>query len=258
MIQYAIIYNQIDLVLILINKGSKLDIIDNDGRSLLYIPIKYNYIKMLELLLFFNKSSIGLSLIDIKDKNKLSAIHYAIMFKNIEIIKLLINAGSNMNIKDKSNNTLTHFSIFTKEIEIIRLIVENSKNINDVSNTGESALHIACNLGLYNVCELLKKNININITDIDNQFSCINYSISQNNIQITKLLIDSGIDLTNQDYYGNSPLHYTIIDNLETIFDLILEKKLIFIIFIILIYIHHYILRCIIIKILKINILLKN
>ena len=48
LINYAIIFNKIDAVSILIYRGSRLDITDNDGRSILYIPIKYGFNKIIE------------------------------------------------------------------------------------------------------------------------------------------------------------------------------------------------------------------
>ena len=50
-------FNKKDITLDLIDKGSKLDIIDADGRSILFNPIKFNYIEILELLLKYNENN---------------------------------------------------------------------------------------------------------------------------------------------------------------------------------------------------------
>ena len=46
LIQYAIMFNKKDITTLLINRGCKLDIIDADGRSILFNPIKFNYIEI--------------------------------------------------------------------------------------------------------------------------------------------------------------------------------------------------------------------
>ena len=52
-IQYIINYNQIDILELILNLSKKeiinirLDILDTDGRSILYNCIKYNYIELL-------------------------------------------------------------------------------------------------------------------------------------------------------------------------------------------------------------------
>jgi len=90
LINYAIIFNHLDTVSMLIHRGSRLDITDAEGKSILYIPIKYNYVKILSLLLHFNKTNIGISLTDILDSNNNIPLHYAIKSKNNKIIKLLL------------------------------------------------------------------------------------------------------------------------------------------------------------------------
>ena len=88
LIHYAIIYNHKNTVSMLIHRGSRLDITDSNGRSILYIPIKHNYVDILSLLLYFNKTNIGISLVDIVDKNNNIPLHYAINTKSIKIIKM--------------------------------------------------------------------------------------------------------------------------------------------------------------------------
>ena len=78
LITYAILFNKKDVVSLLINKGSKLDVIDDDGRSILYMAIKYGYTDILKLLLNFNRTHIGISLVDIQDRNGNIPLHYAI------------------------------------------------------------------------------------------------------------------------------------------------------------------------------------
>ena len=52
LIHYLINYNQIEILKkILEKKNIKLDVIDIDGRTILYSSIKYNNIELLELLL---------------------------------------------------------------------------------------------------------------------------------------------------------------------------------------------------------------
>ena len=43
LITYAIIKNKIDIIEVLLSKKARIDIYDQEGRSILYLPIKYNY-----------------------------------------------------------------------------------------------------------------------------------------------------------------------------------------------------------------------
>ena len=81
LIQYAIIFNKIEIVKLLLRKESKLDIIDSDGKTLLFIPVKYNFLDILNILLIKNKLYIGESIINIKDNNGFTLALFYFKFK---------------------------------------------------------------------------------------------------------------------------------------------------------------------------------
>ena len=92
LIQFIILYNKSDLIDCFIDKKCKIDFIDNEGKTLLYYAIKYNYYKLVEKLL--DIKYIGFPIIDLKDKNKNYPIHYAILFNNYKILELLLKSGA--------------------------------------------------------------------------------------------------------------------------------------------------------------------
>ncbi|MBA42901.1 MAG: hypothetical protein CMF62_02690 [Magnetococcales bacterium] len=67
LLTYAVLFNNLETIENLVKKGSKMDILDNDGKTILYLPIKYNYEESLKLLLKLNKKSIAIPLIDNQD-----------------------------------------------------------------------------------------------------------------------------------------------------------------------------------------------
>src|SRR5205085_2285590 len=79
LLSYAIMNNNIELINSLISRGATLDITDSDSKSILFVPIKYHYNNILELLLDHDKTIIGVSLIEIKDKEGFIPLHYAII-----------------------------------------------------------------------------------------------------------------------------------------------------------------------------------
>jgi ankyrin repeat protein len=215
LIQYIIIYNKVDLIDIFIEKKCKIDIIDNDGKCLLFYAIKYNYSKLVEKLLDINY--IGFPIAELKDKNKNYPIHYAIMYNNKNIIELLLTKDININIKDGNGNTPLMISIKTKNSIIINYLLSNENiNINSINNIGETALHIACNNEKENIVELLLKNkdININIQDLENKYTPLMYAVSLNNFNITNVLLsNSSINILLQDVTGSTAYHHAIIQD---------------------------------------------
>ena len=226
LISYAIIYNKIDIVKLLIDKNAKIDILDKDGVSILYIPIKYNFNEILLLLLEANKKTIGISILDIKTQNDKIALHYAILMKNEYATDILLTYGSNPNIKDimYGYNSL-HLAVKSRNYNICKYVIKYINDINSRCNTGETALHIACNFQLYDIVDLLIKNkINVNIQDYNNEISALHYCIHLNNKQLINILTKEDININLQDSFGNTAMHYILSENNIDIFNIIIKK----------------------------------
>lgn len=211
---YAILFDVIDLIKELIKKNVLLDILDIDDRSLLYHVIKYDYMETLEYLLMINKKNIGVSLLDFRDKYNNIPLHYAIITKNIQAVQILLKYDSNPNITDNYGNNALHLAIYSRNYEIFITVLKYNVNINQVTKIGETALHIACNLQEIEIVKHLLKesNINLNIQDKEYEFTPLHYSINLNNTEQIKLLLNGGANPNIQDKYGNSIIHYCIIE----------------------------------------------
>ena len=216
---YAIIFNKYDIVSLLLEKGAKIDISDQEDHSILYIPIKFGYDDILELLLKENSQNIGVSIVDIKDKNMKIPLHYAILLKNINAVKLLMKYGSNPNMIDKNGYNALHFATYSRSLEICKHVVKTIGNINARCITGETPLHIACNLQLTDIVRLLiEYNANVDLQDYSNEVSPLHYSVHLNNTELVGLLLKHGAHPNIQDVVGNTALHYAILDNAFEIF----------------------------------------
>lgn len=229
-IQYIINYNKIDLLKLVLNtsKSIKLDVLDSDGRTILYIPIKYNYIDILNLLLEQSKKIIGIPLIDIRDKNGYTALHYSIIFNNINAFKLLLKNNANPNTKDNSNNNCLLLSVKYKNITTLKILIENNIiNINSTNNNKETGLHFSINYKYDDISfYLINKGIELNKFENVNRIIPLHQAIILQSNKIAKLLIDKNSDINYQDIYGNSSLHYCIIEKNYVIFEYIINSKI--------------------------------
>ena len=213
LINYVILNNKYDILEIFLERKCKIDLIDADNRSILYIPLKYDYYEIIELLLKYESSIIGISNTDIKDNNGNYPIHYAVFYNNLKILKLFKKYNKSFNKLDSENNTLLHLGIKSNSFEIFEFILENSNDYNNFNIYGENQFRFAVN---YNKFEYLKilytKNIEVDSQDYKNELTPIMYSIILDNLQIFNFLIDKS-DLNLQDNLGNNIMHYVIIYN---------------------------------------------
>lgn len=225
---YAVIYNQLNLVKILVENGARIDIIDQEGYSILYYPIRFNYFEILQYLLEQNKTVVGISIVDLIDRNNRIPIHYAIKYKNIKILKELIKY-SNLHTTDIKGNNILHMAIYSRDIEILKFILSSNIDINSRTLIGESALHIACNLQLIDMIDILLQDpkIDSSLADYEMDFTPLHYSVNLNNIQIiNKLLNNKNTNINAQDRFGNTVLHYAILNNNIELFNLFIDKNI--------------------------------
>ncbi|AQN68354.1 ankyrin repeat protein [Saudi moumouvirus] len=225
LIFFAIIMNNEKILKTLIEYGSRLDVFDPEGYGVLYYPIKFGYQEILDILLNSDKKTVGVSLVNLKDLKGVIPLSYSIKYKNIYAIKQLLDKGADANYKSIDNMNALHLAILRKDIDIVKLIINYIKNINSRTLQGSTALHFACSFQLYDMVELLLNNgADQNIIELEYDFQPIFYSVIQNNVAITKLLIDSGANPNYQDYLGNTIIHYCVIDNHIEILDYIINK----------------------------------
>jgi ankyrin repeat protein len=214
LIHYAILYKQKDIVALLISKKCKLNILDNDGYSIFYTPIKMGYIDIVNILIYFSNIVIGIPLLEFQDKYLNIPLNYAIKFKKIDIIYEILSHKININYKDTDDNTVLHLVINIindNNIDIIEKMLQNKISINNINKYGQTALHIAIENANINVCKLLlTKNIDINIGTIEFQLTPLLLSVILNKYEICKLILEYKPNINYQDANGYSVLHYAI------------------------------------------------
>ena len=82
------------------------------------------------------------------------------------------------------------------------------------------------NLQLIDIAEYLIKNgINVNFQDYSHEFTALHYAVSINNKFLIQLLLDVSGNPNIQDVFGNTALHYAMIEESYNLIDLFINKK---------------------------------
>jgi ankyrin repeat protein len=229
LILYAIKYNRLDIVKLLLEKKCNIDVVDFYNRSLLYEAIISDYYDIIEAIINYAVENIGLSIIDIKDNAGQIPLHYAIKNNKIEIIKLLLKNKSNVNIHNNDGYNSLHLAIRKKNLEVCKMIIDNGIYINTKTIiTGDTALHLSLNLQTNEITKLLLENkANPKIQDDGNEYTPLHYAVAWNNYDMINLLLDYGADPNIQDNMGNTPLMWCVKqDEKESCKKLIQNKKI--------------------------------
>lgn len=129
-------------------------------------------------------------------------LHSAAKNGSIELVKLLIENGANVNARDKYGETPLHHSIYhsvldetqsnnnvSKE-EIVKLLIENGADVNAKNNNEKTPLHYAESVTIAKL--LINNGANINAKSKYGR-NVLDYAQSQGNSDMVKMLTELGL-----------------------------------------------------------------
>ncbi|XP_072369287.1 receptor-interacting serine/threonine-protein kinase 4 [Scyliorhinus torazame] len=178
------------------------DLILDDGMSLLHYAVELGNEEAVRLLLLYNANP------NIPNKRASTALHLAAE-KNLKVIaELLLGKKANINAKDEDQWTPLHFAAQSGEETLSRLLLDRNASTNEVDFEGRTALHVACQHSHENVVRvLLSRGANAQAKGKDN-WTPLHFAAWQGHHTITKLLIKqvgAGGEVLTTD--GRTPLH---------------------------------------------------
>jgi ankyrin repeat protein len=224
LLTYAVRFNRPEIVRLLLHKGAKYDIVDKMERSILYDAIESDFSNVILIILEHSGNNIGIAVTDIRDLNGNIPLHYAIKFKNITAVELLIKFKSNSYTIDMDGYNALHLAVRSGSLPIVKHIVNDMTNIDTKTSNGETSLHIAINYQYSSIAQLLlDEGADPNILDSENEFSPLHYAVGWNNMEIIKYLMVKGADPNIQDIYGNIALMYCIKEDYMECFDMMIK-----------------------------------
>ena len=82
------------------------------------------------------------SIIDVQSDSGYTALHFAVLEKDMELVRLLVQRGANIDVQNSSGDTALHIAVKRENTEFVRLLVDEA-NIDVQNNEGRTALHYA-------------------------------------------------------------------------------------------------------------------
>ncbi len=175
-----------------------------------------DYLTLLKKVLLFKPR------INLPKDNGRTILFDVITENNIELIKVLINAGADLNILDNKNNSPLSYMIdeglvITNQkdkeqfLERLVFILKFRIDVNTIDDEGKTIFHKAVLANDLDVVEkLLTKKTNLNIKDKQGR-TALHHTQWKGNYKIARLLIAAGADVNEPDYAGFTILNYAAI-----------------------------------------------
>ncbi|KAJ8969600.1 hypothetical protein NQ317_011314, partial [Molorchus minor] len=139
----------LDLVNNLLANHARVDVFDNEGRSALHLAAEQGYLPVCDSLLT-NKA-----FINSKSRNGRTALHLAALNGYIHLVKFLIkDHNAVIDILTLKKQTPLHLAAGAGQIEVCKLLLELGADIDATDEEGQKPIHAACQNNFSEVAKL--------------------------------------------------------------------------------------------------------
>lgn len=152
-------------------------------------------------------------MVDARDALQSTPLHHAVMYRRIDVARMLLNKGADVDAKNHDGNGPLHFA---SSEEMIELLIGARALVNEKNNDGNTPLHKAAYNGLVNVMELLISNgARIDVVNKENM-TPLHLAVQEGHREVAAFLITKGASVNTADGLGNTPLHIAAGGKLRT------------------------------------------
>ncbi|CAF1124964.1 unnamed protein product [Rotaria sordida] len=214
LLAYACVSQNLPLLQLLVeHQRELLNKTTTDGRTPLMIAIDECFVDGIEYLL----KQPGLER-NVFDTTGNTAIHHACMCTNISmrenLLQLLINdTNGTFDLEKRNEQLIDPFMLCTinQSIDLCRILIKKNVLLTKKDLYSRQPIHVACQMGNYELISLLIQSSNVNINAIDdNNRNCLFYAISYGDEKIVDLLLDNNVTIKIRDRVGDTPLHLAV------------------------------------------------
>ncbi|XP_029903255.1 ankyrin repeat domain-containing protein 6b isoform X2 [Myripristis murdjan] len=207
---------QADHVVQLINKGAKVAV-TKYGRSPLHLAAYKGHIEVVRILL---KAGCDL---DIQDDGEQTALHRAAVVGNSDVIAALIQEGCALDRQDKDGNTALHEVSWHGFSQSVKLLVKAGANVHAKNKAGNTALHLACQNGHAQSSKVLL--LGGSRPDSKNHAgdTCLHVAARYNHVAMIRTLLGAFCSVSEKNLAGDTPLHVAAALNHKKTVRLLLE-----------------------------------
>lgn len=196
----AIAWNQVKIVVELLQHGASISDTSSNGHTSLYIAAGCGSAEIVRILIE-NGAEISST-----DQGGYSPLHLAASSNGADIAKYLLDCGADPTATSNDGRTPLHNAAYWGSHEVAKLLCISAANIAASDKYKETALHLAARNGHYKVVRLLLES-GAGVSQHD-QFALtpLATASSQGHPEVVKLLVEFGSNMSTVDGDGDTPL----------------------------------------------------
>lgn len=194
-VQLAVRYKEPRVAKILLDNGARVD---------LYIASGLGDLAAVRKLVHANTK-----LVNLKDKDGETPLHWAAMNGHYEVVKYLVTHGAQVGAKASGyqDNTPLHDAALNGHQRVVEYLVSKGAEVDAKKTDGATPLIDAAAYARYDVVEyLLANGANVNAADVHG-FSALRRAADRPDVELAELLLKNGADPNTKDVSNCTPLH---------------------------------------------------
>ncbi|CAH1122114.1 unnamed protein product [Ceutorhynchus assimilis] len=175
----------IDLVNNLLANHARVDVFDLEGRSALHLAAEHGYLHVCDSLLT-NKA-----FINSKSRNGRTALHLAAMNGYVHLVKFLIkDHNAVIDILTLKKQTPLHLAAGAGQIEVCKLLLELGADIDATDEDGQKPIHAACQNNFSEVAKLfLQQHPSLVMATTKDGNTCAHIAAAQGSVTVIEELM---------------------------------------------------------------------
>lgn len=197
----------INAIQLFLEQGAKID--TGVGRSICYIAVKHNHIKIIKSVL-----ASGVY-VNPQDHDLHTLLREAIEYDRIELVQLLLANGIDINAQSLFSDTALHHAAVYGPIAIAQFLLENGADVNAQDDYLNTPLHRAAAFDNIAIAQLLLENgADVNAKNEYGRTVLWNAieagPFRGSSVEMAELLLANGADVNAQNNYGQTALYAAI------------------------------------------------
>lgn len=143
----AVSFGYYDLADYILMNDADVSMTNYNGENAFILAADYPYI--INLLLNIDNGDNNAQNLDIADSKGKTALFYACEFGNLNSVKILIKSGSDINKRDIFGKTILMYAVESENLEVIKYLIEDIEvDINEKDDWGQNAIFFATKISV--------------------------------------------------------------------------------------------------------------
>ena len=207
-LHFAASEGQLEIACMLVERKADVDSLNSEGLTPLHQASggwREQCLDIVRLLLCHGAN------VDVCDDHRNTALHFAASDGRLEVARALLEHKADVNALNKDGLTPLHRTFKRARGDIVWLLLNHGADAKGHDESGNTLLHLAALTGDLELARISLERIADTInSQNDDELTALLLALKRENLDVARLLLDHNADVNVRDKRGNTPLHVAV------------------------------------------------